>query len=416
MSDEDAIAAVTDTLRRLITVGVENVDGAQVVTKPPNEVAAGGQDKLVNLFLFQTDVDGSLGNEDRLDLAPGETGDQPLPLVLHYLLTPFVRDGNDVIAHQLLGGAIRVLHQYPVLDPVELGDAMVPSNVAQQLDRIRISWQPMGEKDIYSLWSAFQTPYRMSVAFEVRPVLIDSKRPPRTPVPVVKRGRQDEGPVARGDVASPFPELVSAVPANKQTVARSGERVALRGANLAAETVEVRLSHPLVAGHIAIPVASADVTTTEVWFTLDGGPEKFPAGLWSVGLVLTDVIVVDGVEEEVTTVTNDVPLTVAPRITGLGSTVTPGVGGTVVLQVELAYAPLALPGQQVLLLLDGRAAAPDVTAPAQPAASPRFTFPDTAVGKHLVRVRVAGVDSVLIDRSGDKPVFDPGQTMTVVAP
>lgn len=416
MSDQDAIAAITDTLRRLITMGVQNVGGAQVVTKPPNEVSSGGPDKLVNLFLFQTDVDGSLRNEDQLDLVPGETGDPPLPLVLHYLITPFVRGGNEIIAHQLLGGAIRALHQYPVLGRAELSGATVSSDVAQQPDRIRISWRPLGEKDIHSLWSAFQTPYRMSVAFEVRPVLIDSTRPPRTPVPVITRGRHDEGPTAHANVTSLFPELVTAVPANKQTAARSGEPVVLHGSSLDAQTVEVRLSHPLVADPITLPVASQDVTASEVRFTLDGVPAGFPAGLWSVRLALTNVNVVGDIEEKTTTVTNDVPLTIAPRIVHLKPAVMPGSRNTTDLQVTLTYSPAALPGQQVLLLLDGRAAKPDHTEPPTPVDSPRFTFPDIAPGRHFVRVRVAGVDSVLIDRSGDKPVLDPGQTITVKEP
>ncbi|HEV2777781.1 MAG TPA: DUF4255 domain-containing protein [Actinophytocola sp.] len=416
MSDEDAISAVTDTLRRLVAVGVESVGGAQVITKPPNEMASGGQDRLVNLFLFRTDVDGALRNEDRLDLVAGEIGDQPLPLVLHYLLTPFVRDGNDVVAHQLLGAAIRILHQYPVLDPAELDGSAVPSNVAHQLDRIRITWQPLSEKDIYSLWSAFQAPYRMSVAYEVRPVLIDSTRAPRTPVPVLKRGRQDEGPVARGDVESPFPELLEAVPENGQTVARSGEQVVLRAANAVAQSVEVRLSHPLVAEPVTIPIPPQDVTANEVRFALAGAPDAFPAGLWSVALALTDVLTVDGVEQPVTTVTNEVPLLIAPRITVVEPAVSPDTDGTVVLRVTLGYTPAALPGQPVLMLLDGRAAAPDVTDPPQPPDSPRFTFRHTAPGRHLIRIRVAGVDSVLIDRSGDRPEFDPTQSIIVEEP
>jgi hypothetical protein len=327
--------------------------------------------------------------------------------VLHYLLTPFVKDGNDVIAHQLLGAAIRILHQFPVLDPAELDGTGVVSDVAHQLDRIRITWQPMSEKDIYSLWSAFQTPYRMSVAYEVRPVLIDSTRAPRTPVPVLKRGGQDEGPVARGDVESPFPALLEAVPENRQTVARFGEQVVLRAVNVVGQSVEVRLSHPLLTEPVTIPVPAQDVTVDGVRFTLAGTPETFPAGVWSAVLVLT----VDGA----TTVTNEVPLVIAPRITGTELTVLPDVDETVVLQVKLDYAPLALPGQQLLLLLDGRAAAPDVTDPPQPE-SPRFTFSGTTLGEHLVRVRVAGVDSVLIDRSGDKPEFDPTQTITVEGP
>ena len=71
MSDQEAIAAVTKTLRGLILGALADVSGAGVDSKPLNEIATGTRDKLVNIYLFETDVDGALRNADRLDLAPG---------------------------------------------------------------------------------------------------------------------------------------------------------------------------------------------------------------------------------------------------------------------------------------------------------------------------------------------------------
>jgi len=42
-----------------------------------------------------------------------------------------------------------------------------------------------------------------------------------------------------------------------------------------------------------------------------------------------------------------------------------------------------------------------------------FTVPRAPLGKHVVRLRVGGIDSLLIDRSQAKPQFDPTQTLTV---
>lgn len=408
MSDARAIEAVTTTLVRLVEDGVNEVGGVRVVAQPPHEVQTNGEPLQVNLFLYQTDVDGSLRNEDGPDRLPGETGDPPLPLVLHYLLTPYVRDGKDIDAHRLLGLAVRALHEQSLLSRTQLADAAPFSDVAQQLDRIRITWQPLEEKDIYSLWSAFQTPYRLSTAFEVRAVLIDSRRPPRTPVPVLRRGRQDEGPVAQGDTGSPFPELVSAEPADHQPAAVHGEQVLLRGANLAAQTVEVRLSHPLVADPVVIPVPAADADADQVRFTLG----THPAGWWSVSLVLDTVV--DG--SPVTTVTNETALAIAPEITSaMPMAVVRDAGAAAT--VDLTCVPAPLPGQPMLLLLGGRAVAPDPPpvppSPPRPADSPRFTVPRAEPGQHLVRLRIGGVDSRLVDRSGPRPAFDPSQTVTV---
>ncbi|MGH3796778.1 MAG: DUF4255 domain-containing protein [Pseudonocardiaceae bacterium] len=407
MSDARAIEAVTATLVRLVDDAVKEVGGARAIAQPPHEVQTNGDPLQVNLFLYQTDVDGALRNEDAPDRLPGETGDPPLPLVLHYLLTPYVRDGKDIDAHRLLGLAVRALQEQALLSRTQLADAAPFSDVAQQLERIRITWQPLGEKDIYSLWSAFQTPYRLSTAFEVRAVLIDSRRPPRTPVPVLKRGRQDEGPVARGDLESPFPELTAAVPAGNQPAARLGEQVVLRGANLAAQTVEVRLSHPLVPDPVTIAVPAADAGADQVQFSLG----DHPAGLWSVSLALGTVVTGD----QVSTVTNEIPLAIAPKITNVPMDVGRDAAGAAT--IKLTCAPAPLPGQPMLLLLGGRAVPPDPPpvppSPPQPPDHPQFTVTKAEVGKHLVRLRIGGVDSLLIDRSGQRPRFDDTQTVTV---
>jgi uncharacterized Zn-binding protein involved in type VI secretion len=410
MSDLFAIAAVTETLSNLIQAAVDEADpGSKVVTMPPDEVAGHGTEARLNLFLYQTDVDGSLRNEDSLDLRPGETGDPGVPLVLHYLITPYVPGGHDPIAHRLLGAAIRVLHDHPVLGREELRGARTHSNVGEQLDRIRITWQPLEEKDIYSLWSAFQTPYRLSAAFEVRVVLIDSELPVRAGVPVLSRGRDDVGPVADASTDSPFPALTAAVAVDGQTAARVGEQVTLRGINLTAGTVNVVLTHPLVNGPVPVELLSAG--STEVRFALSSPNAVYPAGLWSAGLELST----GTGDARVVMTTNEVALAVAPTVTaGLPARLSRDAGNDVL--VELTFVPAPLPGQQVALLFGSRSFVPRVV-PGQPPRSPdnpQFQVTGVDPGTYPVRLRVAGVDSVLVDRSGDRPRFDGSQLVTVI--
>jgi hypothetical protein len=71
-------------------------------------------------------------------------------------------------------------------------------------------------------------------------------------------------------------------------------------------------------------------------------------------------------------------------------------------------------GQRASLSLDG------VTADATPrtlASDPLvFVFPNsTPAGNRWVRLRVDGVDSPLVQRSGEAPVFDPTQQLAVPA-
>ena len=405
MSDARAIEAVTETLRSLVDVGVKQVDsGAVAVARPPDRVGDAQFDMMVNLFLFQAAVEGSLRNEPPFDLAPGEMGQPALPLVLHYLVTPYVKDGNDVEAHRMLGGAVRILHEHSWLKRSDLAAIAPYSNVSQQVDQIRITWRGIDEKDIYSLWSTFQTPYRLSAAFEVRVVLIDSRVGAKTPLPVLTRGSDDRGPQVRGDVVMPFPTLSAAVPAGDEPSALPGERVTLEGHHLSSlASVTVRLTHPLLAAPVTVTPVAADVADTAIVFQLPQDPASFPAGFYSVSAVHTDE---SGVEQT----TNEVPLAVAPRITSpMPITVARNANGTAV--VSLAVAPQVRVEQQAYLLLGDRSV--KATAITQPSSTLEFRVLKANPATYAVRLRVAGLDTRLVDRSTSPPTFDHDATVTV---
>ena len=401
VSDARAIEAVTRTLRWLIGVGVDTVQqGVHVGAAPPDQVHTNTHDPHLNLFLYQAAIDGALRNQPPRTLLPGETGEPALPLVLHYLLTPYVRDGadSDLIAHKLLGAAVQALNDHAVLTRTDLADNAPFSDLADQVERVRITWQQLDEKDIFSLWSIFSSPYRLSVAFEVRVVLIDSTRTPRTPLPVLTRNdSKDSGPRSNANLDSPFPEITAAVPPNSQPAALTGDTVTVRGANLTASAVRVLLGHPLLAD--PIPVQPSSTSATEVTFTV---PATLPAGAATVALGLTAT-------NPPETLTNAVPLPVAPKITSRMPMAVTASGGPAV--ITLTCAPAVRPGQQALLLLAEHAvaAAPITTA----TGSLSFTADAIPPGDYLTRLRIDGVDSRLVDRAARPPVFDRSQVVTV---
>jgi hypothetical protein len=414
MSDARAIEGVTATLLQVIDDAVNSGPGAfpggvKVVAKPPHEVQTDVDQLQFNLFLYRTEVAAGLRNEDPLDLTPGESANPPLPLVLHYLMTPYVQSGKDLDAHRLLGLAARAFNEHAVLGRTELTDSSGAfSDVATQLDRIRITWVALAESDIYSLWSAFQTPYRLSAALEVRPVLIDGTQPPNAPLPVIRRGDDDRGPVAEAQPGSPYPELSSAAPPNSQTAARPGESVHLLGINLVAQTVTAVLTHPLLVD--AVPLPAADVTDTDVRIDLPAGAGAPQAGLWSVTLQLTNTVA----GTDVTAFTNAVPLSIAPRITSaMPMNVALDPQGAA--QIALTCEPAVLAGQPVFLVIGSRAVAENRAATGTPVTGSALAFAaeHQQPGSYVMRLRVGGVDSLVVDRSQVPPVFDATQSVTV---
>jgi Pvc16 N-terminal domain len=396
MSDARAIEAVTETLRGIVDTGVKRVaPGARAITLPPHEVAA-SQELRVNVFLYQAAMDGALRNTAPVNVAPGESGQAALPLVLHYLITPYAPNADDVQAHRLLGGALQALHSHPLLTATDLADAAPYSDIAHQVESVRICWQPLDDKDIYSLWSIFQAPYRVCAAFELRVVLIDSTTAGRAPLPVLSRGSTGRGPVVAASVG--YPEITDVIAPLGQPSALPGERVRLLGAGLTAAHVTVLLSHPVLASPITVTPDSA--TGSEVTFTVPAGA---PAGFGTVALSLST----PGTSDQLS---NDAPFGVGPTITSplpahLAASAHPAT-------LTITCSPAVRAGQHAVLLVGG---SPATAAPIT-ADTTHLTFtvgPVPARDYHL-RLRIDGADSRLIaDRTARPYAFDPSQSVTV---
>jgi hypothetical protein len=102
-----------------------------------------------------------------------------------------------------------------------------------------------------------------------------------------------------------------------------------------------------------------------------------------------------------TRTSNQVPLAIAPTITSTFPVSAKITGGNAT--VNLSFMPNILPEQAAFLLLGDR----EIAAAPRTAAVRKLQFPITNAtpGEHVVRLRVDGADSLLVDRSGDRPVF-----------
>ncbi|HZS09156.1 MAG TPA: DUF4255 domain-containing protein [Blastocatellia bacterium] len=386
MSNPLAIAAVTATLRNLLVRGV----GIQDVTARPLDNArrslTGNQ---LNLFLYQVLPDAAWRNRDMPRQArPGETGHPPLPLVLYYLLTAYSDDEDDTNAHQLLGQAMSVLHDHPLLGAKEIKDAtgqVTGSDLHEQIERVRITLQPLTFEEMSKLWTTFQTHYRVSAAYQISVVLIESTRPPKTPLPVLQRGENDTGVVSQPDIVAPFPALFSLRLPERRLGAQPGDVIMLLGSRLgggAARLSSARFASPPQPTTAVVNDARLDATL----------PNNLAAGFYTVAVRLTTP------KGEIAS--NELPLAVAPAITTpLPLTVARASGEA---KINLTCGVQVLPEQRVSLLLGDF----EVLAEPHAAATNSFQFiirtpvgdqfpVPTGVGL-LARLRVDGVDSEII--------------------
>ncbi|HVR96990.1 MAG TPA: DUF4255 domain-containing protein [Thermoanaerobaculia bacterium] len=413
MSSPLAIAAATATLRSLLDIGLGK--GTVNVTARPLDRARDGSGEQVNLFLYSPQVDAALRNQDIPGkIKPGETGRPPLPLTLFYLLTAYSDDKDEVKSQMLLGRAMGILHDHPLLGAAEIKDATdtnVPgSDLHEQIERVRISLQPLPIDEISKLWTSFQTAYRTSAAYQVSVILIESRRPGKMPLPVLKRGEADRGAVAEPDLVPPFPTLTELVLPGKQASALLGDIVILRGHHLDQGTLTVRFTNP----HLTDPVPfTVGITTaTEVPITLTGpnAAQRWVAGFYTVALVLKDG------ERERTT--NELPLTVAPEITSAPADVTRGGLPDLKAEITLTCSPEVRLGQRAALLW-GDLEVPAVPLPPPPPDPPpltdmlKFEIKQAPLGKRFLRLRIDGVDSFLIDPMADPPAFDQSKKLEI---
>jgi hypothetical protein len=413
MSNALAIAAVTAALRNLLSAGLtDELPGIKVTTQPPDKArdpnAAPNQ---VNLFLYNVSYNAAWLNMNMpSQIKPNETGFPPLPLVLHYLITAYGEndDAQDPVSHTLLSTAMRVLHDHSVLGADEIKAALADNDLGEQVERVRITPQPMSIDEMSKLWTIFQTNYRISAAYQVSVVLIESTRQARTPLPVLTRGKDDRGIESQPDLTPPFPMLSTLTVPGKRPSARLGDTITLEGFHLDGDTVTAQFKHPRLENILIVTPVFGTSTTVEVPLPDINAAQDWVSGVYTVSLLIAKA----GEQDRVT---NELPFALAPLITS-ALPLTATLNGDAA-EVELACSPKVLPEQRALLLLSDPDARQITTEPhATETDTLTFIITDAPLSAEgfYIRLRVDGVDSLLVtDYEAVPPAFDRNQKVKI---
>src|SRR5512147_2263403 len=163
MSLPTAIATVTAVLQHLL---MQAAAGASVTTKPPSAARDGANGSQLNLFLYATHINPAFNNMPLPgQVRNGEGAVPPLPLVLHYLLTAYGANDDDIAGQGLLGQAMIALHDHPLLGSADIEGILPDSGVQNQIERLRVTPEVLSLDDMSKLWSSFQTEYRLSTGY-----------------------------------------------------------------------------------------------------------------------------------------------------------------------------------------------------------------------------------------------------------
>jgi hypothetical protein len=435
MSTALAIASVTAVLKDLLNNGLIDHDvGASVgevivSTLPPDRIDALDAQKKSRLNLFMYQVTPNQGWRNVALPSRNSNGDRvsnpPLALDLHYLLTAY--GAEELHSEILLGYGMQLLHETPVLtrdairrsltppSPVGAGGDLPPalaalftSQLAEQVEQIKIAPSALNTEEISRMWSAFQAKYRPTAVYQASVVLIQSRGSTRSALPVRTRTVKVvpfKQPIIQSvnSRATPADPIVSGQPI------LSGFQLVLVGFDLRGEETQV-----LIGGNL-VPANQTEVTDTQIVASI---PPATPAGVNGVQVVHKTLLGSPpvphrGVESNVAA------FVLQPRIENIGTsnlqssgslrsaninlTVKPAIGDTqrVVLFLN-QFMPIASPPPDVDLMPDSYSFEAPTRRPLSPPTSPpgpseHITIPIKGVkaGSYLVRIQVDGAESPL---------------------
>jgi hypothetical protein len=407
MSSALAIAGVTAVLKDLLHNAVIDHDlvssvGDVIVTAlPPDLIKTEGSEAKTQLNLFLYQITPNAGWRNVGLPSRNSNGDRvtnpPLALDLHYLLTAY--GVKDLHAEILLGYAMQLLHETPVLSreairkaldpsPIIGGgglpatlEALATSELADQIETIKIVPETMNMEEVSRLWSAMQAHYRPTAAYQASVVLIESRKPLRPALPVRER-RLHIVQLRRPRIETLAPQILL-----------KGGTLTITGQSLQGTTTKV-----------AFGLAQVDPTTVSDAQITVNAPASLLAGVNTLKVVHpldlgTTVEPHGGFESNVAAFILTPEIKTPPPITvARGATLT------------LALDPPVGRAQRVALLAGDRT----ITIPPRPAGGPATTtsldFPNPAdfpTGTFLLRVQVDGADSPLgtnaVSGEYDKP-------------
>jgi hypothetical protein len=179
-----AVVAASQTIRDFLTVRLRadtnlkpffdpGSGGTMVVTlSTPEEVEDQNQEGL-SLWLYRV-----VRDEDQLNAPPQRIGPRqfrrtPLPVRLHYLVTPMVLDNfgaGTEMEQIILGKVLHSLYDHASFRGPDLHGDLTGKTDVELFMRL----EPMTLEEITRVWNALKRSYQLSVSYEVSVVTLDS--------------------------------------------------------------------------------------------------------------------------------------------------------------------------------------------------------------------------------------------------
>ncbi len=146
----------------------------------PNEMTQKPAEGL-SVWLYRIMRDEQRLNDPPVRLSPTELLPPPLPLRLHYLMTPVTSDrfGDPETEQIMIGKVLQIFHSHPILRGSDLEAEFSGTEV-----ELRLRLEPMALEEITRVWDALNGSYQLSVSYEVSVVNVNTELEPERVAPV----------------------------------------------------------------------------------------------------------------------------------------------------------------------------------------------------------------------------------------
>ncbi len=126
---------------------------------------------VLTIWLYRIAPDPSKRNGPRRVLSDGSIGRPLLPLVLHYLITPWSTDINTT--HALAGLIAQAMYDRCEIGSTDLIGAAGRPAAWDDGDSIQVQMEDLSTEELYRVWDSAEMPYRLSLAYRVQVVGIE---------------------------------------------------------------------------------------------------------------------------------------------------------------------------------------------------------------------------------------------------
>ena len=171
MSDYSVLSAVSSSLLTLLTNNISNALtvplNVPVQLFSPPEMDKVGQVPGISLWLYKVSRMAEMLNEPPERKSATQMARTPLPVLLHYLVTPMATD--PLTRQTLLGRVLQVFNDHSILRGADLQGVL--QNTTEQL---RVNLEALTLEELSLVWDALGEPYQLSVTYLVQVAKIDS--------------------------------------------------------------------------------------------------------------------------------------------------------------------------------------------------------------------------------------------------